>query len=165
MVAIGMPGLVLAQVAVAPTAEEAEQAFRAAHEHYVSAAGGGFGVAISATAVPVSVTRVVIPGGKPMNIDLSEVRLVLDVDDKPLKDVVADVIRQAAQYTGPWEVKWRLAPDNAELMNERVNLTAESNFEEFFGLLAERVKNLTGVQLFITVFDASRVILLSDTYY
>ncbi len=157
--------MALAQVAAAPTAAEAEAAFRQARDRYVSMAPGEPQSLPRDVHQSISPTEGLIAGGTPENVALDDVRLVLDVNDAKLKDVVTDVVRQAAQFTGPWQVKWRLSPDNTDLMDERVNLTAEAPFGEFFAMLAERVKNMTGIQLHFTVFSSARVILVSDTYY
>ena len=70
-----------------------------------------------------------------------------------------------AQYSGPWTVKWRLKPENMDLMDERVNLTAESSFGEFVNLLSEPIRNMTGVQLYVNVFQGARMVLVTDTFY
>ena len=78
---------------------------------------------------------------------------------------MAGVVRQVVPYTGKWEVRWRLSPDNHFIVNERVNLTAETTFGEFVEFLTDRVNNMTGVQMFVKVFNSSRLIVISDTYY
>lgn len=102
---------------------------------------------------------------QPENIALEDVELVLDVENITLKEVVKRITQQAEPYSGPWQVKWRLQPENTNLMNERVNLTAQAKFGEFVSLLTEKVKNLTGTQLFVTAFNGSRVLLVTDSYY
>jgi hypothetical protein len=82
-----------------------------------------------------------------------------------LREVMTNIVTQAATYTGPWTVKWRLKPENMDLLDERVNLTAEDNFGEFCNLLVERIKNMTGTQLYVTAFSGTRVLLVTDTYY
>ena len=111
-------------------------------------------------------TREITSGtSDPKNIPLESIRVVVDVENDSLRDVLHKVITQAGRYTGPWQVKWRLKPENVGLMDEHVNLTAEAPFGDFIDLLADRVKNLTGVQLFITSFNESRIIMVADTYY
>jgi hypothetical protein len=151
-------------VSAAPTAAEAEAAFQAARQAYRAVAEG------APSAAPGEVEQIVtpttfVPGGRPENTPLENIVLVLDVENATLRQVVQEVVTQAAQYSGPWRVKWRLKPENMGLLDEKVNLTAEAPFGEFFGLLTERVKNLTGTQLFVTVFGGARVILVADTYY
>lgn len=149
---------------MAPTAQEAEEAFQAARQGFLAVASGGADV--SGSRVVVSDSPVTpIAGGDKQNIDLEQINVMLDVTDVTLRDVMRRVVEQAAAYTGPWTVKWRLSPDNAALMDERVNLTAEADFGTFCGLLADRVKNMTGTQLFVTAFEGNRVLLVTDTYY
>ena len=116
----------------------------------------------------VSGTAQLVPSPEmpmPANVALEDVRLVLDVNEASLRQVMLEIVQQMTAYTGPWTVKWRLKPENMSLLDERVNLTVESNFGEFCNLLTERVKNMTGVQLFVTAFTGARVILITDTYY
>lgn len=152
-------------VSAAPTTAEAEAAFQAAREAYRAVAAGSPSPQPGELEEVVTPTAVVVPGGRPENIPLDEIKLVIDVENATLRQVVTDVVAQAAHYSGPWRVKWRLKPENMGLLDEQVNLTAEAPFGEFFGLLSERVKNLTGTQLFVTVFGGARVILVADTYY
>lgn len=152
-------------VAAAPTAAEAEAAFHAAQQAYRAVSAGGPAQAEGDIEQAVTPTMIMVPGGQSDVTRLEEVKLVIDAENVTLRQVVGDVVRQAAEHTGPWMVKWRLKPENMALMDERVNLTAESTFSDFFALLAERVKNMTGTQLFITVFSGSRIILVADTYY
>ena len=97
-------------------------------------------------------------------LPLEEVRIAIDIENLPLEEVVTRIISEAEEKTGPWNVKWRLGEENDYLMNERVNITAETDMGQFMSYLVDRVNNLTGVQLFVRVFDASRIILISDTY-
>ncbi|MCA3244430.1 MAG: hypothetical protein INF43_03875 [Alphaproteobacteria bacterium] len=152
-------------VSAAPTAAEAEAAFQAARDAYRAVAAGAPNAQPGELEEVVTPTTVAVPGGRPENVPLDEIKLVIDVENATLRQVVTDVVAQAAQYSGPWRVKWRLKPENMGLLDEQVNLTAEAPFGEFFGLLSERVKNLTGTQLFVTVFGGARVILVADTYY
>lgn len=151
-------------VAAAPTEEQARSAFLAARQSYLAVAEG----ALPGTApVQQAGTTPVAGQSKELNgsLLLENVKLVMDVEDTTLRSLLVKVVRQAAEYTGPWTVKWRLSPENVDLLDERVNLTAEAPFGEFCNLLTERVKNMTGTQLYVTAFNSSRVILVTDTYY
>lgn len=154
-------------VAVAPTQAEAEAAFRAARRGFMAVATGSAPAHkdgdINQT---VGGAEDSVPGGgKPENIALEDIRLVLDVENVTLRDVMREIAKQAATYTGPWTVKWRLKPENMDLLDERVNLTVEAPFGEFCDLLTERVKNMTGTQLYVTAFESARILLVTDTYY
>lgn len=153
-----------------PTAQEAAAAFKAEQEKFKAMAAGTSGSLLpNSEGYQVSVfsdpDKSFHSGGPSRNVALDEIRLVVDVEDTTLRDVINRVVEQAAQATGEWTVKWRLRPENAEIPNERVNLTAEAKFGEFTNLLAERVRNMTGVQLFMTTYAEARVILITDTYY
>lgn len=96
---------------------------------------------------------------------LEDAPVALDVENRTLKDVLDVIMNQARPHTGMWDVKWRLSAENKYLMKEQVNLTAETNFGEFVEFLVDRINNMTGVKLFVTVFNQSRIIVISDTYY
>lgn len=158
-----------------PSEAQAEAAYDAARRLYanggVASDGSGFAGAVALDGSP-EVVMLADPGkrlingtDRPVNVGLEDIRLVIDVENTTLRDVFAEIVSQAAQYTGTWTVKWRLKPENMNLLDERVNLTAEAKFGDFVNLLTERVRNLGGVQLFVTAFNESRVILVTDTYY
>lgn len=152
-------------VAAAPTDAEAAAAFQSARKAFQQ------GREVSFTTLPKMVpapSLSVVVGASPtlpQNISLNNVRLVLDVEDTTLADVMTKIVEQASAYTGRWTVKWRLKPENQDLLTERVNITAEAPFGEFVALLTERIRNLTGTQIYVTVFQGSRMILVSDTFY
>lgn len=152
-------------IAAAPSEAQAEQAFANARRSFMAVASGGTdtkpGDIVQA---PEGIDDKVV-GGTPSNIALENIRVVMDVENVTLRDVMANIVKQAASYTGPWTVKWRLQSQNLDLLDERVNLTAEANFGEFCDMLTERVKNMTGTQLFVTAFAGTRVLLVTDTYY
>lgn len=152
-------------VAVAPTSAEAEQAYEDARKAFMEVSGTAGPQRTGDMDMPVSLTDVVKGGARPENVKLENIRVVMDVENVTLRDVVTRIVQHAAKFTGPWTVKWRLKPENSALLDERVNLTAEAPFGEFCNLLTERVKNMTGTQLYITAFHASRIILVTDTYY
>lgn len=99
------------------------------------------------------------------NVDLKNIRLAVDSDNITLEELINDIITKAEEHTGPWKVKWRLKPENEHILNQRVNLIAEGTFGEFTYHLTDRIKNMTGTQLFLSHFDAARVIVISDTVY
>ena len=97
-------------------------------------------------------------------LPLGDVHLNILLENTPVSDVVNQVVKDAAKATGPWEVRWRLNDENRFIMSERVNISAETNFDQFMGYLVDRINNMTGIQLFVRVFEASRVIVISDSY-
>jgi hypothetical protein len=152
-------------ISVAPTAEQAEEAYQTARKSFMAVASGGPDVKAGDVVQKPESAEDLVAGGKPQNIALENIRIVLDVDNITLREMMTKIVTQAAAYTGPWTVKWRLRPENMELLDERVNLTAEANFGEFCDLLTERVKNMSGIQLYVTAFASSRVLMIADTYY
>ena len=157
-------------ISAAPTQAQADAEFAAARKSFMAVAEGAppstkLGDVVQKVDAGSVKTDKAIPGGGASDVALENIKLVLDVEDVSLREVVTRIVGQAAQYTGPWTVKWRLRPENADLMDERVNLTVEAKFGEFCELLAEKIKNLTGTQIFVTAFKGSRTILITDTYY
>ncbi|MBI1364068.1 MAG: hypothetical protein GC134_08790 [Proteobacteria bacterium] len=103
--------------------------------------------------------------GMPLEyVSLPDLRVSINVENVPLEDVMKMILDQAQESTGPWSVKWRLSEDNKGIMNERVNLTAETTFDQFMTYLVDRVNNMTGTRLFVRLFDEARIILITDTY-
>lgn len=174
-----VPGVAVAAntVTVAPSDAEADAAYAAAQKAFQATAVNNAN-AVKPKEEPTQRSNVpevmifsdpakemVAGTSNPKNIALQEIRVIIDVENDSLRDIMHKVIAQAARYSGPWQVKWRLKPENAALLDERVNLTAEAKFGDFVNLLTERVKNMSGVQLFITTFNESRIIMVADTYY
>lgn len=152
-------------ISVAPTAEQAEAAYQSARRSFMAVASGGPDAKAADVSVTTGGAEDLVAGGKPQNVSLEGIRVVLDVDNVSLREMMTKIVTQAAAYTGPWTVKWRLRPENMDLLDERVNLTAEANFGEFCDLMTERVKNMSGIQLYVTAFASSRVLMIADTYY
>lgn len=99
------------------------------------------------------------------HVALEDLQMTLDMENVTLKRVLTSIVERAEEETGPWEVRWRLKPSNNYLMREKVNLTAEATFGQFLEYLVDRVNNMTGIRLFVSVFNGSRIIIISDTYY
>jgi hypothetical protein len=72
------------------------------------------------------------------------------------------IIARAEPFTGPWEVRWKLKPENQDLMTEKFSLDAETTFAEFVSYLAQYLLNDRGVKLSFALFDRERVVLVSD---
>lgn len=156
---------------VAPSDKDAAQQYEQARESFKAMAAG--------TALPAGVegvdgyqvsvfsdpTKQFHPGSDDVkNVALGNIHVTVDVEDVTLRDVVNEIVSQAAQHSGAWTVKWRLKPENAAIPDEKVNLTAESNFDDFVARLTERVRNMTGVGLYVTAYEGARVILITDSF-
>lgn len=152
-------------VAAAPTQAEADAAYAAARKSFMAVAEGALPENRAGDVVEKVPTDRVAGSTVVDKVRLEDIKLVMDVENVTLREVVSRIVGQAAMYTGPWTVKWRLKPENMDLLDERVNLTAEAPFGEFCSLLTEKVKNMTGTQLYVTAFKGAREILVTDTYY
>lgn len=106
--------------------------------------------------VPTGVGSSTVPVGK--------VRVNVDLENMPLEKVLENVVENVSKRSGQWRIRWRLKTENQRLRTERVNINAETDFESFMAYLMERVNNMTGVQLFVKVFEGSRLIIIADTY-
>lgn len=98
-------------------------------------------------------------------LSLEKQPLIVSLENTPVRDVVQQVLNQLSSKTGAWTLKWRVQPENEDILEEKVNIIAETDFGNFMTYLTERIKNMTGVQLYVSVFNASRVIIVADTYY
>lgn len=96
---------------------------------------------------------------------LESANVQINIENKTLEEILSEVLLSASNEVGEWEVKWRLSPENNYIRDERVNITAETTLGGFMTYLTDRVNNMTGVQLFVTVFNKAHIIVISDTYY
>lgn len=103
-------------------------------------------------------------GANAADVDLNTLQLRVDLENMTLSNALFNVVNKIGDETGPWQLRWRLKPENINVKEEVVNLIAEASFGEFIAYLSDRVKNMTGIQLFVSVFDGARVIVISDTY-
>ncbi|MFT7143994.1 MAG: hypothetical protein ACI9TY_001384 [Alphaproteobacteria bacterium] len=96
---------------------------------------------------------------------IEDIDVSINIENETIENVVKRIIEGSREKSGKWIVKWRVSSESSYVLSERVNLTAETNLSNFMSYLVDRVNNMTGVKLFVTVFDKSRIILISDTYY
>lgn len=95
-------------------------------------------------------------------VDLRKYRVVVHEDGKTLQQLVGDVVSRAEPYTGPWEIKWKVRPENKDILSEKFSLDAETTFEEFVNYLANYMVNERGIKLSFSLFDTERVLVISD---
>ncbi len=98
-------------------------------------------------------------------VELGQIPLQVHFENQTLAEVMDRVVAAITTRTGAWDLRWRLSPENKFIKEERVNIIAETDFNTFASLVAERIKNMTGVQLHVSIFDSSRIIAITDTYY
>ncbi len=97
-------------------------------------------------------------------VEIEDVQVFVDRENIKISEAVEEIVKKVSAHAGPWQVKWRLTPENMSIKDQRVNITAEASFMEFMDYLRERIMNMTGTQLFIKKFETSRVIVISDVY-
>ena len=102
--------------------------------------------------------------GQP-EVDLAALRIAINMEETTLQNAIESIVRRASDKVGQWDVRWRLQPENSYLLNEKMSVTAETTLGQFMEYMTDRVNNMTGVELFVSVFDVSRLIVISDTYY
>ncbi len=95
-------------------------------------------------------------------MDLRQYKVVLHQDNQTLEELLADILKRAEPFTGPWQVRWKITEPNRDLMQERFSLDAEAPFEEFISYLAQYIVNDRGVKLSVSLFDSERIIVISD---
>ena len=100
-----------------------------------------------------------------MRTDLMNIRdykVVVHADNQTLPEMMAEIMNRAEPFAGPWQVRWKLKPENQDLLTEKFSLDAETTFAEFVGYLAQFMVNDRGVKLSFSLFDRERVMLVSD---
>lgn len=97
-------------------------------------------------------------------VPIGKVRLNVALENMPLERVMDNVMQTISARTGEWNIRWRLSTENQRVRTERVNINAETDFETFMAYLMERINNTTGIQLFVKVFEGSRLIIIADNY-
>lgn len=97
-------------------------------------------------------------------LPLENLKINVGFNNTPIRDVLVQVMEQAAPAVGPWKVDWRLKEANRRILDERVKLNAETNFEDFIAYFTDRINNMTGVELFVSVFKNARTIVISDSF-
>ena len=95
-------------------------------------------------------------------VDLRKFHVVVHEDSKGLQQLVNNVVTKAEPYVGPWEIKWKISNENRDLLQEKFSLDAETTFEEFVNYLANYMVNDRGIKLTFSLFDAERVLVISD---
>lgn len=171
---LAAPAVAMAQSNAPLTDEELRRAFENAYENFGATVKGSAPVAATPTTQPENGDTLNIISDRAAQVQstreyahylpLENLRVNVNFENAALQDIMRYVTAQASDKVGPWEVEWRLKEENRRLLNERVNLTAEANFNDFMGYLVDRVNNMTGIQLFVRVFKVSRVIVISDTF-
>ncbi len=111
------------------------------------------------TAIPVATSN-----AGTATTPIGKVRLNVNLENMPLERVMENVIQTVSSKSGQWNIRWRLKNENERLRTERVNINAETDFETFMAYLMERINNTTGVQLYVKVFEGSRLIIIADNY-
>lgn len=99
-----------------------------------------------------------------VHVNIEDVQVFIDKENIKLSEAISEIVKLTEAHAGHWDVKWRLSHDNREIKDQLVNLTAEATFSEFMDYLLERIRNMTGVSLFVKKFETSRVIVISDVY-
>lgn len=95
-------------------------------------------------------------------MNLRDYKVVVHEDGQTLPQMLEKIITRAEPFTGPWEVRWKLKPENQDLLTEKFSLDAETTFAEFVSYLAQYLLNDRGVKLSFALFDRERVVLVSD---
>jgi hypothetical protein len=94
--------------------------------------------------------------------DLRQYRVIIHSDNQTLESILGGILSKAEPMVGPWQVKWKIGEDNKDILSERFSLDAETTFDEFIAYLAQYMGNERGVKLSFSLFDAERIIVVSD---
>lgn len=117
----------------------------------------------TAQATPASGSTSITPARNRSNwIDIRKYRVVVHEDGKTLEEMLGGVLAKAQPFTGPWQVKWKISEENKDILQERFSLDVETSFDEFVGYLAQYMVNDRGIKITFSLFDADRIIVVSD---
>ena len=95
-------------------------------------------------------------------VNIRDYHVVVHENNETLDKIFKNIITRAEPFVGPWEVKWKLKAKNKDILDERFSLDAETTFEEFANYLAQYMFNTRNVPLTFNMFDAERVLVISD---
>lgn len=93
---------------------------------------------------------------------LSQIQLVLNEQDKPLKDIFSQIFTDVAPQIGVWQVQWALSPPHASLAEEAWSVTAETSFDDFLAYITRQVRETHHIDLTFQRFDQNKVVVVSD---
>lgn len=95
--------------------------------------------------------------------ELGERPISVDIQNDTLKSILQAALDQAAQKEN-WKIRWRLKDEHKYLLTERINITAEVDFDSFVGNMINSIANITGIKLSTKVFYKNRIIIITDTF-
>lgn len=105
-----------------------------------------------------------IIGGYPHDdwIDLEDYQVVMHENNSELEDILNNLLKRAEPYVGPWDVKWKLKPENMDILNERFSLDAETSFDAFTSYISNYMKSYRGFGLTFNIFRKERILVVTD---
>ncbi len=95
-------------------------------------------------------------------VNIRDYKVIVHENDAPLAEILKNVLDSAEPYTGPWHIKWKLTRENQDIKTQNFSLDAETSFEKFVNYLAQYIFNTRGVQVTFNMFDAERMMVVSD---
>jgi hypothetical protein len=103
-----------------------------------------------------------LPGEANKYIDIRTYKVIAHTENQTLEELLAGVVNRASKAAGPWQLKWKISPENQDLLTERFSLDVETNFEDFVAYIAQYIVNERGVKLSFNLFDSERIIVIAD---
>ena len=95
-------------------------------------------------------------------VTLEEYHVVVHEDNRMLRDLIYDLMVRAEPFVGPWQVKWKLSPENEDVLSERFSLDAETTFGNFVNYLSEYLSGYRGFRLRFDIFNSERILVITD---
>ncbi|MBI1308529.1 MAG: hypothetical protein GC129_01545 [Proteobacteria bacterium] len=95
-------------------------------------------------------------------VDIRQYRVVVHEDSKTLEDIMTMVVKRAEPFIGPWRLKWKISPENQDILTQRFSLDVETSFQQFVNYLAQYLVNERGIKITFSLFDNDRIIVISD---
>lgn len=101
-------------------------------------------------------------GDLTISVDMETLSVHLQEEDQPLKEVFESVFDDLADRAGPWQVVWKLKPENQAIAEEKWTVIADAPFNQFLSYVAKKVKAEKNVALTFQRFDATHTFVISD---
>jgi hypothetical protein len=95
-------------------------------------------------------------------VHLKDYHVVVHEDGTKLRDIMKKVMTKAEPFVGPWQVKWKLKKENADVLNERFSLDAETTFVAFADYISDFLRRYRGFSIDFRIFEEERILVITD---
>jgi|GEM_PF-1997588 len=98
-----------------------------------------------------------------ISMALEDVPITINVKDKPLNAIMADIFQNIRTVAGPWKIDWQLSGKAKYILEETWSLTAEVRFNDLMAHIQQKVATENNIILGFKRFDNSRLFVITDS--